>query len=182
MDLIELLGEVSDVTSLGLPDEATQEEKESHANFLKILEWRIQNTAVASAEQHLDPDVLKTMELFKMAMLLYLSRANEYFLGHNTKTQTLVEQGFERLAKLRFCDRHFPVLIFGCEARTDEQRAAILDLMSRTAERVPSRAFTYTRIILQAVWTQDDLADGPLEYWQKLSQIIKRCTNLPTFV
>ena len=64
----------------------------------------------------------------------------------------------------------------------DEQRAAILDLMSRTAERVPSRAFTYTRIILQAVWTQDDLADGPLEYWQKLSQIIKRCTNLPTFV
>lgn len=182
MQLIELLGEVSDVTSLGLSNTASQEDREDHINFLRILEWRIQNTIVTSEAQQLGSECRKVMELFKLATLVYLNRTTEDILGHNIKTQMLVERGFEMLASLPFCDRQFPIFILGCEARSDEQRAVILDVMSRVEARMLSRAYIYTRMILQGLWSQDDLADGPMPYWHKISQVMRRCTNLPTFV
>ncbi|KAL2214054.1 hypothetical protein CC79DRAFT_1391935 [Sarocladium strictum] len=182
MGLIEFLGEVTDATAVGLPDAAIQGEKDNHVKYLRILEWRIQKFDVNFPEERTVPQSLEIMQLFKDAMLVYLNRANEDILGRSSRAQNLIDRGFETLARMPYCDRQFPVLILGCEARSEEQRALILDVMKRTEQSLPSRSYDYARIVLTAIWSQDDLSDEPMEYWHRLSRVMGRCTNLPTFV
>jgi hypothetical protein len=46
-----------------------------------------------------------------------------------------------------------------CEARTDEDRVVILDLISRTEENTSVRSLQGIKGIIQSLWVQDDLAD-----------------------
>ncbi|PNH49180.1 hypothetical protein VD0003_g7958 [Verticillium dahliae] len=74
--------------------------------------------------------------------------------------------------QLSFCKQQFPIHVIGCEARTDEQRAAVLDVISRTEKMSSSRSLNYCKRILQAVWAQDDLVNGcNIGYREKLSSI-----------
>ncbi len=127
------------------------------------------------------PDGLLILELYQLAMLVYLNRANPR-LNPASRTQMQIDRGFEIFAQLRSCERQFPVFVLGCEARSDEQRAVLLDLISRTEKGVASRSFNYGRRLSQAVWAQDDLADGELDYLDKLSNAMSRCRIVPTLV
>ncbi|KAH8175977.1 fungal specific transcription factor domain-containing protein [Sarocladium implicatum] len=182
LDVIELMAEVSDATAAGLPTDATMEVRESHINYLKILEWRIQRAAGSAGNHEGSPEAQQIMQLFSSALLVYLYRANQAFLGSSPETNERIEEGFGALARVPFCDRQFPIFVFGCEARTEEQRRVILDVMARTEEAVPCRAYHYLRLILVGLWAQDDLAEGTLEYSQRLGRVLRWCTNLPAFV
>lgn len=115
-------------------------------------------------------------------MLVYLSRAHPK-LNPTSKTQQHIDRGFEILGQLDVCDRQFPVFVLGCEARTDERRAAVLDLVARTERRAASRSFNYCGALVRAVWAQDDLADGgEIGYLDKLSCVMSCCRIVPTFV
>lgn len=117
-----------------------------------------------------------------MAMLVYLYRATGNLLNQVTRIQQQVDAAFDMITQLSSCDRQFPVFVLGCEARGDEQRAAVLDLISKSERNASSRSFNYVKVILQAIWAQDDLADGDTNYWDKLSYVISCCSVLPTFV
>lgn len=127
-------------------------------------------------------DTLLIMELYQLAILVYISRASENLLNQRTCTQQQIDKAFTIFTRLGSCDRQFPVFILGCEARSDDQRAVILDLISRTEKNISSRSFNYVRMLLQAIWAQDDLADGDVNYWDKLSYVISCCRIMPTFV
>lgn len=122
------------------------------------------------------------LELYQLAMLIYLNRVSQNLLNHWTSTQKQIDKAFAMLTRIGSCDRQFPVFILGCEACSDDQRAAVLDLISRTEKNVSSRSFNYVRLLLQAIWAQDDLAEGDLNYWDKLSYVISCCKIMPTFV
>lgn len=122
------------------------------------------------------------LELYQLALLVYLHRLSGKALDEPVKTQQRVDKAFNLFSQMDSCQRQFPVFILGCEARTDEQRAVILNLIARTEKSVSSRSFLYVRLLLQAIWTQDDLADKELHYWDKLSSIISCASILPTFV
>ncbi|GAB1319906.1 Fungal-specific transcription factor domain-containing protein [Madurella fahalii] len=95
---------------------------------------------------------------------------------------TAIDKAFGIFATLGSCERQFPVFILGCEARNDDQRAVVLDLISRTEKNISSRSFNLVRLLLQALWAQDDLADGNTNYWKRLSYVISCCRIMPTFV
>ncbi|KAK5655541.1 hypothetical protein OQA88_5472 [Cercophora sp. LCS_1] len=158
--LTGLLAEVSATASSDLSDSASNSDKE---NFLKILEWRIRNLAVISSANESTGNGSVT-ELFRLAVLVYLNRAAEDALNSYKTTQKHVERAFSLITQMETCIRQFPLFIFGCEARSDDQRRAVLDLLSRTEKQQSSRSCNYVRIILQASWAQDDLADGEMEY------------------
>ncbi|KAH8904639.1 hypothetical protein BR93DRAFT_980391 [Coniochaeta sp. PMI_546] len=173
---IALLSEVCDAICGQTPASNTGE----HTNFLKILDWRIRTTPVPPASGEI-PDMPLMLELYRLGMLVYLNRANPK-LSPSSRTQEHVDRGFEIFTQLRSCDRQFPIFVLGCEARSDEQRAVVLDLICRTERGVSSRSFNYCRILLQSVWAQDDLAGGELDYMDKLSYVISCCKIVPTFV
>ncbi|OIW26875.1 hypothetical protein CONLIGDRAFT_620932 [Coniochaeta ligniaria NRRL 30616] len=175
--LIELLSEVCDAVSKQTQTPVT--DTDDHTNFLKILDWRIRTTTVLPTSGD-SPDTPLILELYQLAMLVYINRANPK-LNPASKTQKQIERGFEIFAQLRSCDRQFPIFILGCEARSDEQRAVVLDLISRTEKGVSSRSFNYGRVLVQSVWAQDDLASGEIDYLDKLSYVISCCKIVPTF-
>ncbi|KAB5542476.1 fungal-specific transcription factor domain-containing protein [Coniochaeta sp. 2T2.1] len=173
--LIELLSNVCDAVSQPTPQTA------DHKTFLKILDWRIRTTTIPPTPQDTS-DTPLILELYQLALLVYINRANPK-LQPAARTQQHIDRAFELFPQVRACDRQFPVFVLGCEARGDEQRAAVLDLIARTERGVSSRSFNYVRILLQAVWAQDDLAaGGEIDYLQKISFVISCCRILPTFV
>lgn len=173
MVAIELLSEVCDATSA--------EDDQDSKNFLQILDWKLR-TIQPEPEANDDPDSALITELYQLATLVYLHRASQDLLHQAARAQQQIARAFSILAALRACDRQFPVFIFGCEAQSDGQRAVILDLISRTERRSSSRSFNYARRLLQAIWAQDDLADRPASYRDRLSGAFSRCKVLPTFV
>ncbi|RYC64325.1 hypothetical protein CHU98_g1869 [Xylaria longipes] len=147
-------------------------ELDDHKSFLKILDWRIQNI----------PTTDFITELYQLSSLIYLDRISGPLLNQFARTQLYIDKAFAILSELSSCERQFPVFILGCEARTDTHRAIILDLISKTESKAASRSFTYVKLLLQAIWAQDDLQDGELDYCSKLSSTISRCAIPPSFV
>lgn len=179
--LPELLSEFCD-TVLGPPsDIATSQALEDRKAFLTVLDWRIRTVPVS-----LKPDeavyMTITVELYRLAVHIYVNRVSENILGQAAQTQKRIDEGFALLSQLPSCERQFPIFVLGCEARTDDQRATILDVISRTEKKVTSRSFNHVTVLLHALWAQDDLADGELNYWNKMTSIISHCNVVPSLV
>ena len=173
LPILGLLSEIYDsvsveTTSFGMSDD--------HREYLKILDWRIRSIPKADAMD----------EAFELATLVYLNRVSGPLLDDQPlRTQQRIDKAFAVLSQLSSCERQFPVFVLGCEARTDNQRAIVLDLISKTEDNVASRSFNQVKLLLEAIWAQDDLVDGQhgdLSYWDKLSSTMSRCANPPCFV
>lgn len=175
--LLALLSQFCDVVSERPKSKMIGNEFEEYRNFLKILEWRLRNIVISN--ESLDPVVI---EVYRLAILVYVNRVSSNVLDHAAKTQQHVDKSFELLAQLGSCERQFPVFILGCEARTDEQRAVIIDLISRTETKDSSRYFVHVKMLLEIIWKQTDLANSGLDYWDKLTSVISCCTVVPSFV
>lgn len=170
--LLKLLSELFDSI---YTEARSVEVGEEHKKFLKVLDWRIRST---SADIPVD-------QLYQLAMLIYLDRTSKTLADQPLRMQQHIDNAFSIISQLDYCPRQFPVFILGCEARTDSRRVLILDLISRTEKQASSRSFNYVRLLIQAIWTQEDLTDiktGDLDYWNKLSSTISRCAIPPTFV
>lgn len=175
--LLELLSQFCDVVSERPKNKMIGKEFEDYRNFLQILEWRLRNIVISN--ESLDPMII---EVYRLAILVYVNRVSSNVLDHATKTQQHIDKSFELLSQLGSCERQFPVFILGCEARTDEQRAIIIDLISRTETKDSSRYFIHIKMLLEIMWKQTDLANGGLDYWDKLTSVISCCTVVPSFV
>ncbi|KAL5342848.1 fungal-specific transcription factor domain-containing protein [Aspergillus crustosus] len=132
-----------------------------------------------------DPDTTTpTIHLFHLACVIYLSRTSPAHSNHETENETslLIYRAFSIMSTLPACERQFPLAILGFEARTDDERGLIMDLVARTEKKVSSRSLFLTATLVKRVWVQDDLAGGQLDYGRKLSAILGVCGILPPFV
>ncbi|KAI2618208.1 fungal-specific transcription factor domain-containing protein [Hypoxylon sp. NC1633] len=179
--ILELLSEVCDTVSARPPDMVLGSDVEDYKGFLKVLDWRIRNVPNPPATKD-SPESARTVELYQLALLVYLHRVSGNMLDQHNRTQQRIDKAFAMFSQLSSCERQFPVFILGCEARTDDQRAVILELISRTEKNISSRSLLYVKLLLQGIWAQDDLAERELHYWDKLSCMISCCSIVPTFV
>lgn len=183
MILTRLLSEAIDAISAAPPASSSPAEISSYNEFIKILDWKIRNVTIPDTASGSNPDKPLILEFYRLAMLVYLDRASKTQSGHRAKTQKQIGRAFTIIPKLGSCARQFPIFIIGCEARNDEQRAMVLDLLERTVKCVDSRKFTHTRLLLQAMWAQEDLAVGDrMDYGERLSSVISCCRIMPTFM
>ncbi|KAL3442403.1 fungal-specific transcription factor domain-containing protein [Aspergillus insuetus] len=130
------------------------------------------------------PDTLDpTLELFQLSILVYLNRMANSTLEPQITTQTRIERAFTIFETLKSCPRQLPLFILGCEARTDEERCTVLELIERTENSASSRSMFIVKALTKAVWVQDDLAaERELDYREKMDAIVSVCSLLPTFV
>jgi hypothetical protein len=180
--LTHLLSEVIDAVSTQPPLTSPAGDISNYNQFLQILDWRIRNVPIPNEDGE-DTDGPLILELYQLAIQIYLDRACKTQFSPRTKTHKHVQRAFEIIPRLQACDRQFPIFIIGCEARDDEQRAMVLDLIGRTRNGVSSRAFIHTPLLIQAMWAQEDLAGGdPVDYGERLASVISCCRIMPTFV
>ena len=179
--ILQLLSDVCDAVSAKPDKVMSGQELEDYKSLLSVLDWKIRCLPLSAKDEEAS-DITTMTELFQLAISVYLHRATGDLLGQSARTQQQIERAFTLISQLGSCERQFPVLIIGCEARTDDQRAIILDLISRTENSVSSRSLNHVKTIVQAVWAQDDLAEYELNYWDKLSSIISCCSIVPSLV
>lgn len=58
----------------------------------------------------------------------------------------------------------------------------MLKLLDRTKNDPSSRSLFHVEALVKAGWTQDDLAEGALDYWEKVSTLVSVCSTMPSFV
>jgi hypothetical protein len=162
-------------------DDMSVEEVHNYKSYLMMLDWRLRIIPI-SAMVIGTSEMTMIMELYQLAVLVYLNRVSEDLLDQSARTQQQIDRAFSIFSELSSCKRQFPLLILGCEARTDDQRAIVLDLIARTEKAASSRPIIQVKILIHAMWAQDDLADQELNYWDKLSSIISACSITPSLV
>lgn len=162
---------------------------DEYENSLRCLENRITNTIAVAPEAKSEVTSgtstawLATMELFKLSAIIYLKRASRNFSGNSTQIDSMLERAYVLLDDLETFYPAFPLLIIGCEARTDEQRMRILEHVERAMKTSSLSSLHGLQSILQQIWVQDDLAVGyELGYLNKLDAVISSYQIMPTFV
>ncbi|KAM3069054.1 hypothetical protein ACMFMG_004234 [Clarireedia jacksonii] len=180
--ILDLLSQVCDVVSISSSQLEKCDDHDSCKSFVEVLDWRIRSLPMPKVTDDND-DTILVMKLYQLSMLVYLNRISDDIIGQPARTQQQIDQAFDILRRLNSCKQQFPIFIIGCESRTDEQRAIVLDIISRTEKMSSSRSFNHCRGLLQAVWAQDDLSESNnIGYRGKLTSVISYCVILPTFV
>lgn len=179
--ILEILREVCDVVAV-LPRVAdmTVDERDEYRGYLQVLDWRLRS--VNCNEYVYSAELTEVVRLYRLAVLVYLHRATGDVLGFTRMTQKYLDEAFAIFPRLEACERQFPVFILGAEARSDEERAVVLDLVSRTEDHRSSRSLAQVKVLLNAVWTQDDLAGGTLDYRDKMTGVISSSAIVPSLV
>jgi hypothetical protein len=162
---------------------------DEYENSLRCLENRITNIVPLAPEGISDTMSgfstawVATMELFKLAALIYFKRASRNFSGTSPQIAAMVERAYVLLDDLETFNPAFPLLIIGCESRTDELRIKILEHIERAMKTSCLRSSHELQNILQHIWVQDDLAvDYELDYLNKLDAVISSYQIIPSFV
>lgn len=184
--MLELLSQVCDAVAHRTAPPLDDAGVGDYKDFLRILDWRIRTLPipeVADEDFHSTHDETLVLQLYRIAMAVFLDQASEGLLHQAIKRQAHIDRGFSIFPRLGSCKQQFPIFVLGCEARTDAQRAVILDIISRTEKMDSSRSFTHCKAILQTMWAQDDLAHGiDIGYRDKLTSAMSQCVIVPIFV
>lgn len=128
------------------------------------------------------PDVLTVVKLYQLATLVYLERMLKKPSSQSEKVSQIVDSAFSIFRELETCQWPFPLLIFACEARGDGERMVILDLIAKTENKAHVRSLESLKTMVRFVWTQDDLAEGPIDYVDKMSALMSISDSIPSFV
>ncbi|EEY20657.1 conserved hypothetical protein [Verticillium alfalfae VaMs.102] len=140
--MLDLLSQVCDAVSGSAILLETSGGVGDYKSFLEVLDWRIRSLSIPKIpddENDASDDTTLVMQLYQLAILLFLDRCFEDLIDQPVRTQQYIDKAFAILPRLSFCKQQFPIHVIGCEARTDEQRAAVLDVISRTEKMSLSR-------------------------------------------
>ncbi|KAM9882761.1 hypothetical protein VDGL01_03074 [Verticillium dahliae] len=123
-------------------------------------------------------------EAYRISTIIYMSRVTGESVVPESDIPSLVERGLRMTSLISSCERPLPLLILGSEARTDEARVRVLDLLGAANDRGRDRDLRSVRWLLHALWTQDDLAsdeDREVDYIDKLSYVFSSSVLVPHF-
>lgn len=179
---MNLLSEICD--TLLDPRDPRSRNKEYH-DRLRVLEGRIETVRIKPVSARSTPDASFAVELYQMATRIYLVRASQSPWEPPRRLDSLIDAAFTGPVKSCTCVHFFPLLILACEARRDEQRVAIINLIERTQRDAHIRSIQVVKNAIQSIWVQQDLnTDSDLleNYVGILSAVISSSDTVPSLV
>ncbi|KAF5664978.1 hypothetical protein FHETE_6838 [Fusarium heterosporum] len=186
-EILHLLSEVfNGVVASSDPHHSTKE----YRNQLYHLESKLRHLGENASNAHAHavtetPDAIFSLviELYRLSTLIYLRRASLGILPTDKEFMVWVAQAFALLEQLPTCQWPLPLLIFGCEAQSDEQRRTIVDIIHRTIGNQQGKNIATAKRVIETIWIQTDLASGYLDYVHKLGVIISSTQkSVPAFI
>ncbi|RFU80104.1 zinc-finger transcription factor [Trichoderma arundinaceum] len=125
-------------------------------------------------------------ELYRLATLVYLCCGSASPCIRDRRLDALIDRGFYLIKKLNTCERTFPLILLGSEARNDEERMVLLELIQRTEASHNDSNLMRTKTGLAMLWSQRDLeADedeySDLSYLRRMDTVISSACTLPFF-
>ncbi|KAK8026456.1 fungal-specific transcription factor domain-containing protein [Apiospora marii] len=162
----------------------------NYINYVKTLEMQLEESTSGSlSDPTTTPKASMGAQLYHLATRVYLARATQSPYETPASLEPLVRAVFQgTVATCRSCEHFFPLFILALEARRDEDRAAVLSLIERTARVSPrgSRSLGFVRGAVRGVWVQQDLhAEGEgrvVDYVRVVSGVVSASNSIPSFV
>jgi hypothetical protein len=155
---------------------------EEHHNRLKGLENKISNLPITVISTNFGADDALAVQVYQTATRIYFARASQSSWKLSKKINTVIDNVFAGPLPGHACGHFFPVFILTCEARTDEQRIAVLSLMDSTERNARIKGVKGLRKEIQKIWVKQDLEkDSELlvNYLGMMSAVSSE-TNVPT--
>jgi hypothetical protein len=121
-------------------------------------------------------------ELYRLSGIIYYHRV---CCEATATDQALLEaeaDAFRILGGMRYCEKPFPLLIVGCQARTDMQRAMVLRVVRDTIRICFSESVMRVRKCLERFWAQEDLDTGKeIGYAVKMAALLRSADGWAIF-
>ncbi|EFQ25673.1 uncharacterized protein GLRG_00817 [Colletotrichum graminicola M1.001] len=175
---------LSRVVSEVLPSGDPNSRKEAYKTKVAHLKQEIRNLEIPTPADPAIQSVAARAEVFRITTLVYLSRSTDHGLSRSSGLELLVDKGLSLMKYVGCCERPLPLLILGCEARTDIERLRVLDLVPAPDSRSPWRRHHFMTLLLPALWIQNDLdveSNVKLDYTEKLSAVFNASEFPPQF-
>lgn len=117
---------------------------------------------------------------YSLATRIYLNRIVLGYNGSEFQHRRLISDTIATITQLSVQTVSWPFLIAACEAQTDEQRQAVLEVrLHQDNEQTSTNTMLVLRLV-KAFWNLADLdTEGRLGYRQKLSAVISGSPFLP---
>ena len=139
-------------------------------------------TACHKEKSENDQSFSAQIELFPIVALIYLERTALNFSGNSIEIHDWTEAGFNLLTSEGAFQWPFAIFILGLEARSDQQRVRILEVLERASRYFSHMHVRVINALIQQSWIQDDLADGEeTDYARKLNLIVSVSKAIPSF-
>ncbi|KAI1274040.1 fungal-specific transcription factor domain-containing protein [Xylaria sp. FL0933] len=184
-----ILNVLSEICEVLLDPSDPRSQDIAYKDRLRALEWKVDNfpslPAIDSDLGDSRDDAEFTAQLYRISTRVYLARASQDPGEPLANLDSLVEPAFAGPVQSCYCHHFFPLLIIAGEARTDEQRAAILNLIDRTEKNGYGRSMKAFRTQVQSFWIQHDLhEDGEriLNYLGLMKAVVSSHHALPSYV
>ncbi|KAJ3578276.1 hypothetical protein NPX13_g2299 [Xylaria arbuscula] len=183
--ILDVLSEICEVL---LDPSDPRSQNSVYKDRLRALEWKVDNLPslpASSTELDATNDVEYTAQLYRISTRVYLARASQDPQQPIADLDEIIESAFAGPVRMCHCRHFFPLLIIAGEARTDEQRVAIMNLIERTEKHGYVRSMKAFRAQVQSFWVQQDLhADGEpiLDYLGLMKGIVSSDRVLPSYV
>ncbi|TFB01675.1 hypothetical protein CCMA1212_006371 [Trichoderma ghanense] len=183
LELLDLLCQIIDaVYEPGDPDH----QSESHLKLLRSLEIRLKylqqrQSSVSPLDSPGSTQETTTVaELYRLATIIYLLRMAKGEPENATCVLQVVEQAYEALNRLEYCERPWPLFVIALEARSEEHRRDMLRVLGKSLERRPLGPMALVNRMIPDAWTQQDLREG-VDPFTLYGMIISRHRVPPCF-
>ncbi|KAK2596550.1 hypothetical protein N8I77_013436 [Diaporthe amygdali] len=140
-----------------VPDK-TFEQRAAVEQKLQIAWQQLSPDEVATSTDAQMKAALATAELYRLASLLYLQRVVPD-IGDEVRRAAYLRQAFAALNDVPVATGPWPVFIVACEARTDEERIYILEILDQMDKVRNVGNVRVMRTILETIWKQQDLRE-----------------------
>ncbi|KAH6888442.1 fungal-specific transcription factor domain-containing protein [Thelonectria olida] len=184
----EILNLLSETCNTLLDPRDPKSLTEEYKARLKALEQRIRNVPTtqtsANADSDADARLPVVVELYQISTLIYLVRASESPWEPSAMLESLVVRAFAIAAATSPCRHFFPLFIVACEARTDEQRAFVINVIDKTAKGAHMRSMEQLRAEIESIWVQQDLySDSELlvDYIGLMNAVVSSNNTIPSY-
>lgn len=98
-----------------------------------------------------------TAQLYSLAALIYFRRQIQHATPQSDMIQTPVHLALTLIAEMEACTSPWPLFVVACEVQNDDQRAQVLTTLYQMEEQRRIGNIGVTRMIIEAVWKQNDL-------------------------
>lgn len=130
---------------------------------LQALEDKIGNLPIMTVSFTFGADDAIATQVYQTAARIYFARAAQSSWKLSTTMSWVLDNIFAGPLPGHACGYFFNLFILACEARTDEQRTAIQEMLEMTKRNAKIRGVDALRNTMQSIWVQQDLqADDDL--------------------
>lgn len=158
---------------------------DAYQDYLKMLQRGIKEIDPAEPDEEFSlasSESTALTRIYQLAALVYIECCASNITVESSEVSEMVDEGFHLMEQLGMCNWPFPLLILGCEARSDARRLQLLNLVSSAERKKSGRNLRQVMSMVEFAWKQEDLGTKFISYVTRMQLLFATCGTVPIFL